>query len=284
MVKRIGEGLSSVPIPTPRPKDLQPAASPSLSAVSVTPTPQLNLNSEANLTRVRQDNMSRQLPGGGFPTRQVAQNGAVQAPAQNGDPTIDQMAASIRSFPGSKATDVATSRAIAEAAQSAAREFGIDPRQLIAVWGRESQFEPGVSTGNGTGLGQITRPAVQELARISRGGSNGTRAGVSQETYAMLRTRGPGSAGDLFRGLDAAGGATRRSRLQDIQTNARVSAAYLRLMIDVNNGRGNGGNSTTILRAYNGHGGAIERAYPGHIRDSYQDLWGSALPDTMRTR
>lgn len=210
-----------------------------------------------------QDNLQGRVS---FPDRA----GGAQAAGRAGDPTVDQMAAAIRNYPGSRATTVSASREIAQAAQDAAAQFGVDPRQLLAVWARESQFDPARSEGNGRGLGQLTAPAVDELQRISRGGSNGTRRGVSRETYAMLRT--PEARAAFARLESPAARLTTRD-------NATGSAAYLRLMMDIHNG-----DRTRTLRNYNGAGGSIERAYPGHIARAYQDLFGTAMPTTLRMR
>ncbi|MBF2054537.1 MAG: hypothetical protein IGS03_13920 [Candidatus Sericytochromatia bacterium] len=190
--------------------------------------------------------------------------------ARASDPTVDEMAAAIRNYPDSRATTVAASREIAQAAQDAAAQFGVDPRQLLAVWARESQFDPRRSEGNGRGLGQLTAPAVNELQRISKGGRDGTRSGVNDETYAMLRTP---KARAAFARLESP---SARLKTRD---SAMGSAAYLRLMMDINNG-----NRTQTLRDYNGAGGAIERAYPGHIARAYQDLFGGPMPATLQMR
>ncbi len=187
-----------------------------------------------------------------------------------GDPTVSEMAEAIRSHPGSRAKDIITSLEIAQAAETAAAQFGLAPRQLLAVWAHESQFGHTRSEGNGAGLGQLTRPAVEELQRIGKGGRDGNRRGASDATYAMIRDP---QARMVFGRLDSF------ASLISIEDNAVGSAAYLRLMLDVHNG-----NQIRTLRAYNGSGGAIEQAYPGRVSAAHQALFGSPLPETLERR
>lgn len=249
--------------PQPRPSNLNTGTSPLAPARSPRPPArpaELGGGDRSQAAALARDN----LQGGvSFPDR-------ASGVARAGDPTVDEMAAAIRNYPGSRATSVARSREVAQAAQDAAAQFGVDPRQLLAVWARESQFDPARSEGNGKGLGQLTTSAVDELQRISRGGSNGTRRGVTRATYAMLRTP---EARAAFARLES-----HAARLTT-RDNAIGSAAYLRLMMDVHNGE-----RTGTLRNYNGAGGQIEREYPGHIANAYRQLFGSPMPGTLQMR
>lgn len=186
------------------------------------------------------------------------------------DPSVSEMAEAIRVYPGSWATDLITSLEIAQAAETAATQFGLAPRQLLAVWAHESQFGYARSEGNGAGLGQLTSPAIQELQRIGRGGRDGNRVGATAATYAMIRNP---EARVVFDRLD------NFESMISIADNAIGSAAYLRLMLDVHNG-----DQINTLRAYNGSGGAIERAYPGRVADAHLALFGYALPATLERR
>lgn len=186
------------------------------------------------------------------------------------DPTVSEMAEAIRRHPGSRARDIITSLEIAQAAERAAAQFGLAPRQLLAVWAHESQFGHTRSEGNGAGLGQLTRPAVEELQRIGKGGRDGNRRGASDATYAMIRDP---RARVVFDRLDSF------ASLISIEDNAIGSAAYLRLMLDVHQG-----DQIIALRAYNGSGGAIEQAYPGRVSDAHQVLFGRPLPATLERR
>jgi hypothetical protein len=248
--------------PQPRPADLNTSSN---LAPATAPRPQprpahLGGGDRSNALTRANDN----LQGGvQFPER-------ASGVARAGDPTVSQMAEAIRNYPGSRATTEAASVEIAQAAQDAAAQFGVDPRQLLAIWARESQFDPARSEGNGKGLGQLTSPAVDELQSVSAGGSNGARRGVSQATYALLRTP---EARAAFGRLESSG-----SRLS-VRDNAIGSAAYLRLMMDIENG-----DRTQTLRSYNNSGGARERAYPGHITRAYQELFGTPFPATMQMR
>jgi hypothetical protein len=187
-----------------------------------------------------------------------------------GDPTVSEMAEAIRDHPGSRAKDIITSLEIAQAAKSASAQFGLAPRQLLAVWAHESQFGHTRSEGNGAGLGQLTRPAVAELQRIGKGGRDGNRRGTSDATYAMIRAP---QARIVFDRLDSF------ASLISIEDNAIGSAAYLRLMLDVHDG-----DQISALRAYNGSGGAIEAAYPGRVSDAHQALFGRPLPAILERR
>lgn len=164
-------------------------------------------------------------------------------------------------------------REIAAAVLEASAEFDLPPELLLATLGHESQFDPQANKGNGKGLGQVTQPARAELQRISRGGPDGYRARVSDETLESLRS-------DDFRELlgtvNSSNRNTRNGALLSVDPNVRVSAAYLRLMLDVNRG-----NVREALSEYNGAGGAIQRAYPGHVADTYQALWGGSMPSSV---
>lgn len=190
--------------------------------------------------------------------------------SRSGDPTVTDMADAIRNHPGSWAKDIITSLEIAQAAENAAVQFGLAPRQLLAVWAHESQFGHTRSEGNGIGLGQLTSPAVEELQRIGKGGRDGSRRGTSDATYAMIRDP---KARSIFDRLESF------SSLISIEDNAIGSAAYLRLMLDVHNG-----DQISALRAYNGSGGAIEQAYPGRVSDDHQALFGHPLPAILERR
>ncbi len=186
------------------------------------------------------------------------------------DPSVSAMAETIRRYPGSWAKDLITSLEIAQAAEKAARQFGLAPRQLLAVWAHESQFGHARSEGNGAGLGQLTSPAIKELQRIGKGGRDGNRVGATAATYAMIRDP---EARVVFDRLDSL------ASMLDIEDNAIGSAAYLRLMVDVHNG-----DAVNTLRAYNGSGGAIEAAYPGRVAESHLALFGSPLPTMLERR
>jgi len=248
--------------PRPRPANLKSSAPPTSLRPPARPAT-LGGGDQANAQTRARDNLQGQLQ---FPDR----TSAAQQVARAGDPSVNELAAAIRNYPGSKTTSESGSREIAQAAVDAGRQFGVDPRQLLAVWARESQFNPSESGRNGRGLGQLTGTAVEELQRIGRGGRNGHRARVDQATFAMLRSP---EARATFQRL---GTPANRTNIRD---NAMGSAAYLRLMMDVHNG-----NRTATLRAYNGAGGAIERAYPGHITNAYQQLFGGPMPATMQMR
>lgn len=186
------------------------------------------------------------------------------------DPSVSEMAETIRRYPGSWAKDLITSLEIAQAAEKAANQFGLAPRQLLAVWAHESQFGHARSEGNGAGLGQLTSPAIKELQRIGKGGRDGNRVGATEATYAMIRNP---EARVVFDRLDSF------ASMIDIEDNAIGSAAYLRLMLDVHNG-----DTVNTLRAYNGSGGAIEAAYPGRVAESHLALFGSPLPTRLERR
>lgn len=259
------ENLGSVPRPVPRPPDLNtrsPLAPPESPRPQPRP-PHLGGGDRSTAQPRPADNLTGQVsfPEPGSPAQGVA---------RPGDPTVEQMAEAIRNYPGSRATTVDASVEIAQAAQAAAAQFGVDPRALLAVWARESQFDPARSEGNGKGLGQLTNDAVDELQRIGAGGRNGHRARVSRETFAMLRTPEARAA------FERLGSHNNRLTVTD---NAIGSAAYLRLMIDVNNG-----NRNESLKDYNGARPAIRNAYPGHIREAYQTLFGSPMPARLEMR
>lgn len=196
-----------------------------------------------------------------------AQGRATASLSLEGNSDVESMARAIRSFPGSQASATEATQ-IAEAVQNAAREFNLDPKLLLATLAHESHFDVNANNGNGKGLGQITQPARAELDRISHGGRNGTRAGVSQDTYRRVRSS---SARQLFDSVNA-----NSRRLLSITPNVRTAAAYLRVMLDVKDG-----NVRQALGEYNNHGGAIQRAYPGKVADAYQDLFGSNLPSRL---
>lgn len=164
-------------------------------------------------------------------------------------------------------------REIARAVLSASEEFNVDPRLLLATLAHESHFDPGADRGNGKGLGQVTRPARQELNRISDGGPDGHRARVSRDTYARLRSP---SARALFNTVNSSNSKTRNSALLSITPNVRTSAAYLRVMLDIKRG-----DVSNALSDYNGSGGAIQRAYPGKVGDAYEDLWETPIPEEV---
>ncbi len=211
--------------------------------------------------------------GAGLESQTSFQNfgSATLAPTEVNFPTgkgndVERYTQAVLNFPENQATP-AEARQIATAVLAAAREFNVEPRLLLATLAHESHFDPQANNGNGKGLGQVTRPARQEIGRISRGGPNGHRARVSQDTNRRLRTP---EARALFAQVNGSGSSR---ALLSVQPNVRTSAAYLRVMLDT--GRGN---VRTALSNYNGSGGAIQRAYPGNVASDYQQLWGTAMP------
>lgn len=179
---------------------------------------------------------------------------------------IEELSRKIQAYQGRQANNE-EARRIAQAVLKASQTYQISEQILLATLAHESVFSPRVDRGNGVGLGQLTPPAVQELRRISRGGSNGSRAGVRSETYRRLRT--PESK-KLF--ADLTGPRSYDYKIS-IEPNVMASAAYLRLMLDIY-----GGNTRSALSYYNGAGGAIQRAYPGKVAQSYQKLYGQTMP------
>lgn len=186
----------------------------------------------------------------------------------SGTPSLEDMTAAIQRLPGNESTP-AQAREIAQAVLEASRTYEVDPRIMLSIIGRESKFNPTADDGNGHGLGQLTSSATDELARIGRGGSNGTRAGLRPDTYAMLRT--PESR-ELFARVGT------RSGRMNIRDNVMASAAYARVMMDTNSRRGADVNVSGMLSNYNGAGGTIQRQYPGKVGQAYTQLWGGEMP------
>lgn len=243
--------------PTPSPAQLQ--GTPELSFPTSIPTSHLedllNPNNEAN-----------------FGAYQVAGEpvaGGLRFPSNHDLETYTQK---ILNYSENQASPQ-QAREIARSVLAAADEFNVDPKILLATLGHESSFNPGANNGNGKGLGQITQPTRAELDRISGSGPNATRAHVSRDTYARLRTS---SARTLFDQLNASNKTTRNRALLSIDSNVRGAAAYMRVMLDTNRG-----NVRNALSDYNGAGGAIQRAYPGKVASTYRELWGSNMPSTF---
>lgn len=184
-----------------------------------------------------------------------------------GTPAGNDYTEQILSHPGNQASR-AEAQQISEAVNEAAELYNVDPRLLLATLAHESQFDVNANNGNGKGLGQLTRPAMAELKRISRGGSNGHRARVTDDSYARFRT--PESR-ELFARLTDSPSA--RLGLKD---NVLASAAYLRLMLDTNRN-----DTRQALSDYNGSGGAVQRAYPGKVADAYADLFDTTMPSEI---
>lgn len=211
----------------------------------------------------------------------TAQAGALDGVSAEDAALIEDAAARIVSFAANNAdpfdpVDIDQARVIARETLAASREFNVDFKLMMATFGRESRFDADVSVGNGTGLGQLTAAAIEESDRIAGGGPDGYRRGVSDATEAALAAAQP-----LFGNLEAMGNSERMAALTDVRTNARAAAAYMRTMIDVNSHRAETAPTSDFLKDYNANpDSSIRNAYPGHVGDVYQELWGSAIPDT----
>lgn len=110
---------------------------------------------------------------------------------------------------------------IAISLDKASKEFGVDPKLMLAVYAHESKFDPNAKSHTGArGLGQLTGVAIKEDIRLADLGKAGYK-----ENKAVFQ-------------------ATKKDRT-NIENHVTTSVAYFKEMLNINNG-----NIQKTLKAY----------------------------------
>lgn len=145
-----------------------------------------------------------------------------QAPAPKPEmtPTAQVLYDAMSKYSENKATPEQMKR-IAISLDKASKEFGVDPKLMLAVYAHESKFDPNAKSHTGArGLGQLTGVAIKEDIRLADLGKAGYK-----ENKAVFQ-------------------ATKKDRT-NIENHVTTSVAYFKEMLNRNDG-----NIQKTLKAY----------------------------------
>lgn len=199
---------------------------------------------------------------------------------------VQQMEQAIRTYPNSQATP-AQARRIAVEVDAASRAFGVNPRVMLAIIAHESQgFKVNAESPTGArGLGQLTGVAVQEMRRLSYDPTYDATYNDSSERqhYPDPEIRSLVERPHMQRIFQNLGDRDHRFDLKD---NIWGSAFYARISMDRAEENRAGAaivlGEDAMMGTYNGASMAERRAHSAGIADSYQHMFGQAIPETLR--
>lgn len=143
-----------------------------------------------------------------------------QTPKSDMSPTAQMLYNAMSKYSENKATPEQMKR-IAISLDKASKEFGVDPKLMLAVFAHESKFDPNAKSHTGArGLGQLTGVAIKENIRL---------ADLGRPGYAENKA--------VFQ-------ATKKDRT-NIENHVTTAVAYFKEMLNRNDG-----NVQKTLKAY----------------------------------
>lgn len=203
-------------------------------------------------------------------------------------PQVQQLNNAILAYPDTKATP-AQARQIAIEVDAASRAFGVDPKVMLSIIAHESQgFDTRAESHSGAkGLGQLTGVAIQEMRRLSNDPTyeaSYPRSNSETQSYSDPEIRAlveRPSVQAIFQRLGQ-----REENRYNVRDNIWGSAFYARIAMDraseTRSGAANVLGENAMMGRYNGASNSERRAHSAGIADSYQRMFGQAIPASLR--